>query len=77
MDDRPMKFDARENPRTTAEVIHALRAGLGVEDMQVRDIASAEYARMVIVRLREYDLLAGVLRPSIFGRGQRRKGVAE
>lgn len=52
-----MMFDARETPQQTAAVIIALRDGLGVEDMQARGIATAEYARIVISRLRKHDLL--------------------
>lgn len=57
---------ADENPETTAAVIIALRSGLGVEDMQARSIASAEYARMVIKRLRRNGLLC-----AIYGRYRR------
>lgn len=67
-----MKFDARENPKTSAAVVIALRAGLGVEDMQARGIATADYARMVIARLREYGLLA-----RIYQRRSRRKLLRE
>lgn len=67
-----MKFDPRENPEMTAQVVTALRRGLGVEDMQARGIATADYARMVIARLREYGLLA-----RIYQRRSRRKLFGE
>lgn len=58
-----MKFDIRETPEKSAAVILALRDGLGVEDMQVRGIAEADYARIVIGRLRHFGLLGGIYAP--------------
>lgn len=45
----------------TVAVIDALKDGLGVEDMQVQGIASADYARRVIKRLRASELIAHVV----------------
>lgn len=64
-----MKFDARENPEVTARVVIALRGGLGVEDMQARGIVPADYARVVISRLRHYGLLSGIYRKYRVGSG--------
>lgn len=57
-----MTFDIRETPAETAAVIIALREGLGVEDMQARGVATAEYARLVVSRLRKHGLLATIYR---------------
>ena len=54
---------AGEDQATTVAVLKSLRAGLGVEDMQVLGIASADYARRVISRLRSSDLLEHVVAP--------------
>ncbi|MDD9726112.1 hypothetical protein PVV74_11655 [Roseovarius sp. SK2] len=59
----PESPHAGEDHQTTVAVIHALKDGLGVEDMQVQGIASADYARRVIDRLRNSELIAHVVAP--------------
>ncbi len=48
---------AGEEQGKTVEVIRMLRQGYGVEDMQAMGVCHAGYARMVIQRLREMDIL--------------------
>lgn len=49
-------------PGVDRAIFEALRAGLGVEDMAVRGIASPEQSRALIGQLRAAGLLAGMYR---------------
>lgn len=64
-----------ESPKLTADVIRALRAGYGVEDIHAQQIASVEYARRVVKRLRRADLLHKVLRPTKSQANRNQKGT--
>lgn len=56
-----------EDHETTVAVIQALKDGFGVEDIHVQGIASADYARRVISRLRKSELLLHVVAPKSLG----------
>ena len=52
-----------EEDAMLSKVIAALRDGFGVDDMQAKGIATSEYARRVVDKLRS----AGILRRVLFG----------
>ncbi len=52
-----------DRPEQTANVIWALRDGFGFEDIQAKNIASADFARAVAGRLTALGLL-----PRLYGR---------
>ena len=51
-------------PDVTAQVIGALRDGLGVEDIHARQIADIEFARDVVRKLKRLGLLTRLYRRS-------------
>ena len=53
----PRRIDLCWSPATTANVIHALSDGFGVEDIHVKGIADIEYARAVVRRLTDMGLI--------------------
>ena len=59
---RVNRADLTEEPKKTAAVIRELRAGYGFEDIQVRGVASADYARAVARRLTCMGLIHDIYR---------------
>jgi hypothetical protein len=51
-----------EDPKMTAAVLRDLRDGFGVEDIQVRGTATANYARAVVRRLDHMGLIHDLYR---------------